>query len=239
MLGDIGHDIKNLLMPVVCGAGLLENEIEKLRAGSSGTRSNSVETSFRLCNEIVSMVRRSTHRLQNHVKQIGDCVKGLSAQPELAPCGISQIVDSVFETLRWLADERGITLRKEGLESLPELMADERRLFNAFYNLVNNAIPEVPSGGSITISGREEASTKGLVMTVADTGRGMPPEIRDSLFTNRTKSRKPGGTGLGTKIVKDVIDAHGGRISVTSEVNRGTTFHLRLPLLPPGTSASP
>ena len=60
----------------------------------------------------------------------------------------------------------------------------------------------------------------------------MPAEIRDSLFSARAVSRKAGGTGLGTKIVKDVVEAHQGRISVESEIGVGTTFHIYLPLCP-------
>jgi signal transduction histidine kinase len=115
-------------------------------------------------------------------------------------------------------------------------MADERRLYNAFYNLVNNAIPEVSSGGSITIRGRAEPDDT-IHLAVMDTGRGMPPEVRDSLFTTRAISRKQGGTGLGTKIVKDVVDAHGGQISVESRVGVGTTFSICLPVRPRGSSA--
>ncbi|MGH7228315.1 MAG: sensor histidine kinase, partial [Nitrospiraceae bacterium] len=117
----------------------------------------------------------------------------------------------------------------EGLDGLPPIEADERRLYNAFYNLVNNAIPEIPPGGSITIRGESDQEAGVLTLSVADTGRGMSPETRDSLFTSRVISRKAGGTGLGTKIVKDVVDAHKGRITVKSEVGKGTTFHLTLP----------
>jgi signal transduction histidine kinase len=65
---------------------------------------------------------------------------------------------------------------------------------------------------------------------VAARGRGMPSEIRDRLFSAKAVSTKRGGTGLGTKIVKDVVDAHNGKISVESEPGVGTTFHLRFPL---------
>ena len=116
-------------------------------------------------------------------------------------------------------------------------MADERRLFNALYNLINNAIPEVPPGGTITVSAKEEPIGVGLHVIVEDTGRGMPPEIRDTLFTPAAKSSKRGGTGLGTKIVKDAVDAHHGRITVESELGVGTTFHIYLPLQPPEASA--
>jgi len=69
-----------------------------------------------------------------------------------------------------------------------------------------------------------------VVIRVADTGKGMPADIRDQLLSNRLVSSKNGGTGLGTKIVKDVVDMHGGRISVDSELGRGTTFDIRLPI---------
>lgn len=67
-------------------------------------------------------------------------------------------------------------------------------------------------------------------VSIADTGRGMPPEVLESLFTARAISRKPGGTGLGTKIIKDVVDAHRGQITVRSEEGAGTTFTLLLPV---------
>jgi signal transduction histidine kinase len=146
----------------------------------------------------------------------------------------------VYTTLRILADERGVALRAEGIDSLPEIRADESRLFNAFYNLVNNAIAEVPSGGSVTIQGRMDKPGTNIILSVIDTGKGMSPEVRDSLFTYQAISRKVGGTGLGTKIVKDVVDAHGGTIAVESEQGVGTSFHITLPVKgpSPGSPAS-
>ena len=67
---------------------------------------------------------------------------------------------------------------------------------------------------------------------MADRGLGMPPEIRDRLFSAKAVSTKKGGTGLGSKIVKDVVDAHKGKISVEREPGVGTTFQLRFPLDP-------
>ena len=90
----------------------------------------------------------------------------------------------------------------------------------------------MPGGGKITITAKEEPVGVSIHIEVADTGRGMPPEIRDSLFTPAAKSSKRGGTGLGTKIVKDVVDAHNGKISVESQLGIGTTFHIFLPLRP-------
>ena len=110
------------------------------------------------------------------------------------------------------------------------IQADENRLFNALYNLVNNAIPEVPSGGSITVQGSIEEGGRSIVLSVIDTGKGMSLEVRESLFTYQAISRKVGGTGLGTKIVKDVVEAHGGKITVESEQGIGSSFHITLPV---------
>jgi signal transduction histidine kinase len=73
-----------------------------------------------------------------------------------------------------------------------------------------------------------------MLIEVADTGRGMPQWVKERLFTDRVVSTKPGGTGLGTRIVKNVVDAHGGTISVESEEGKGTTFYIKLPVEPPG-----
>jgi len=181
------------------------------------------------------MVDNSLRRIQDRVREIADCVKGLSTPPEFAPCQLDKVIMEVTDTLKWWSGQKGVLIHTSGLGRTPEIMADERRLFNALYNLINNAIPEVPAGGTITVSTKEEPIGIGLLVTVEDTGKGMPPEIRDTLFTPAAKSTKPGGTGLGTKIVKDVVDAHHGKITVKSELGVGTTFHLYLPLRPPGT----
>jgi signal transduction histidine kinase len=143
----------------------------------------------------------------------------------------------VYAILQITAAEYGVVLAVKDLEVLPVIQADESRLFNAFYNLVKNAIAEVPSGGSITVQGRTEQGGKTIILSVIDTGKGMPSEVRESLFTYQAISRKVGGTGLGTKIVKDVIDAHGGKITVESVPDKGTSFHITLPVEGPATRA--
>jgi signal transduction histidine kinase len=237
LLGDIGHDVKNLLQPVIMATALLQEELNELFGRLPATEQSKAKASHALSNEVLGLLRDSSHRIQDRMKEMADCVTGFSVPLRFAPCRIASVVDSVLKTLGVLAKDEGIVLRTDGLEGLPPILADERRLYNAFYNLVNNAIPEVPAGGSITISGRAEPKAGGIVIAVADTGRGMPPEVRDNLFTRRSISLKEGGTGLGTKIIKDVVDAHGGEITVESQEGKGTTFFVRLPLHPPGSSA--
>jgi len=186
----------------------------------------------KFCDESVEIAQNGIRRLHDRVKEMAECVKGLSSPPDFSPCRLEAVVREVFQTLLILAKDKQITLRTEGLESLPEIQADERRLYNALYNLVNNAIPETPPGGSITVRGSHEPGSPQVALSVSDTGRGMPPHIRERLFSARAVSTKKGGTGLGTKIVKDVVDAHQGTIWVESEQGIGTSFHLQLPLDP-------
>jgi signal transduction histidine kinase len=224
LLGDIGHDIKNMLTPVVKGAGILQDEVKDL---FSHPDQSLPRERF---NMVIDMLRNASRRIQDRVKEIADCVKGVSSPPQFTPCKLSSVMQSILNTLGLLAEEKGIAVRCEGLDDLPPILADDQRLYNAFYNLINNAIPEVSKGGSITVRGHAESEPASVLISVVDTGRGMPPEVRDSLFTTRAISRKTGGTGLGTKIVKDVVDAHGGHITVESEEGVGTIFHLRFPV---------
>jgi signal transduction histidine kinase len=234
VLGDIGHDLKNLLMPITGGAALLEEELSECFAELPEPASTAAKPARERTHELTEMIKQNSRRIHDRVKEIADSVKGLTRPPQFAPCRLADVVSSVFQTLRILADARHVGLRAEGLDALPVIRADESRLFNAIYNLVNNAIPEVSAGGSVTVRGRLDEPARQVVLSVIDTGRGMSPEVRDSLFSYQAISRKVGGTGLGTKIVKDVVDAHGGTIAVESTEGKGTAFHITLAIDGPG-----
>ncbi|MGD9726248.1 MAG: ATP-binding protein [Nitrospiraceae bacterium] len=230
VLGDIAHDINNMLMPVVNGASLLAEELNECYERLPQPVAAAAQRSHALTKELIDMILHGSGRVQDRVREFADSVKGLSRSPQFGPCRITDVVSSVYAILRIPAGESGVTLCARDLESLPLIRADENRLFNALYNLVNNAIPEVPSGGSITVQGRVEETGPSIVISVIDTGKGMSLEVRESLFTYQAISRKVGGTGLGTKIVKDVVEAHGGKITVESEQGIGSSFHITLPV---------
>jgi signal transduction histidine kinase len=230
LLGDISHDIKNLLSPVVCGAELLESEIDDFFARLPQMEAAQAEASRTLCNEVIAMLRDTGSRIQQRTKEIADYMKGLRIPIQFAPCHLAQVVEDVFKTLRLVAAEKQIVLRSEGLHQLPQIVADEHRLYTAIYNLVNNAIQAVSPEGVITIRGQADPDPGSLLVSVIDNGRGMPEDVRQSLFTAQAISLTSKGTGLGTKIVKDVVDAHGGEIWVDSKEGQGTAFHIRLPM---------
>jgi signal transduction histidine kinase len=229
LMGDIAHDIKNLLMPIVCGTDVLQTEIKELQNYLPQSEINRAKASRELCDEVIAMLKDDANRIHDRVAEIAGAVKDLSTPLEFSACEVAGVVGNVFRSLGILAQEKHVRLLTENLEMLPLIVGDQRRLYTAFFNLINNAIPEVPPGGSVTVCGQPPTSDGAIVISVIDTGRGMQPEVRDRLFTKRSISTKPGGTGLGTKIVKDVVEAHGGTIWVESELGTGTKIHIRLP----------
>jgi signal transduction histidine kinase len=230
LMGEISHDVKNLLMPLVAGTDLLAEEIDDLFKNLPKMKPARAEQSHLACDEVIGMFRNTSRRIQDRMKAIADYAALTRVPQKFVPCRIHQIAESVVKSLRSLAEHAHVSLKIEELHTVPAIMGDDARLYSLLYNLVNNAIVEVPPHGSITIGGSHRVTDNCVELYVKDTGKGMPPELRDTLFTNRLVSRKTGGTGLGTRIVKDVVEMHGGRIAVHSELEKGTTFEIHLPI---------
>ena len=230
VLGNVGHDIKNMLMPVMTGNNLLRDELNELFPILAKSDAKEECQREAVCRELTQMIDHNARRIHDQVREIADAVKGVTSELHFVSCQISHVVDGVKKSLHVSAKEKEITLHVEGLHKLPPIQADEKRIFTALYNLISNAIPEISPGGSITVTGQVDDHEDSIELEVADTGKGMPPEVRERLFTKNAISTKSGGTGLGTKIVKDAIDAHHGSIRVESTEGVGTSFYIRLPI---------
>jgi signal transduction histidine kinase len=230
LMGEISHDVKNLLMPLVTGTDLLAEEIDDVFKHLPTMEPARVEQSHQACDEVINMFRHASRRIQDRMKAIADYAALTRVSQKFESCRIGTIADSVVRSLHAAAEQKQVTLTTEGLQSLPAIVGDEARLHSLLYNLVNNAIPEVPPHGSVIIRGSHRLGDDSVELCIADTGRGMSTDMLNTLFTNRLVSTKTGGTGLGTKIVKEVVDMHGGGITVASEPGQGTAFVIRLPI---------
>jgi signal transduction histidine kinase len=227
--GDIAHDIGNMLMPVISGAKLLEEELDVHHQELSHPVSNR-----HITKELLDMILRGAAHIRDRVREFVGSVKEPRAPAQFGPCRLAQVVANVYALLGLSAGEQGITLQTQSLDTLPVILGDERQLFSMVYNLVHNAIPEAGPNGAITVKGRLQEGGQSVLVSVIDTGKGMSPDVKARLFTPQAVSSKSGGTGFGTKIVKDVVDAHGGQITVESEAGAGTSFHIVLPVTQPG-----
>jgi heavy metal sensor kinase len=146
------------------------------------------------------------------------------------PVDLAALVRGVVDTMRPLAEARGQRLRLEA--DGVEVRGDEARLREVFYNLVDNAIKYTPEGGEIEV--RSGRAGREAVVTVRDTGVGIPPEHLPRVFdrfyrVDRARSREQGGTGLGLSIACSIVTAHGGTIKLDSAPGCGTTCTVTLP----------
>jgi two-component system NtrC family sensor kinase len=123
--------------------------------------------------------------------------------------------------------EAGLTLVRELNYSGP-LKIDEAKIRRALYNIISNALDAMETGGSLTVA--TYGSDSSVEIHLADTGPGVPEEIRDSLFEPFVTYGKARGTGLGLAIARKTVRDHGGTISVESVPGQGATFLIRLPL---------
>jgi two-component system NtrC family sensor kinase len=117
---------------------------------------------------------------------------------------------------------------------LPQIMGDPGQLQQVLTNLLLNAADAMQGQGKITVTSRPNPSHDGIILTLTDTGPGIPPDIQDKIFEPFFTTKAPGkGTGLGLSIVYGVIQRHGGAIELDSAPGGGTTFTIRLPLETP------
>ena len=114
----------------------------------------------------------------------------------------------------------GVALEKKLNWEIPKTMLDTNQIYNAVYNLVDNAIQATPPQGAVTLSSYFEKKKEGfprddfVAVEVRDTGLGIAPDILKRLFSDELVSSKSAGTGLGTRIVKNAVDAHKGKIEI-------------------------
>ena len=148
----------------------------------------------------------------------------------------SQLVQSCVETTQRVANEKHLRFSINLPQCLPDVAADRRRIAEVLQNLLDNAIQYTPAGGEIVVSA--SAGGQEVTFTVSDTGIGIPqvdqPRIFERFYrVDVARSREVGGTGLGLSIAKHLVEAHGGRIWVESEVGRGSQFHFTVPVFQP------
>ncbi len=137
------------------------------------------------------------------------------------------LAERVVEDLNSRAAEKEIILENQISKKFMAI-ADADRLQQVFFNLMENAIKYGNPKGHVMMGGRK-IEENWIELFVQDDGPGIPPEARERIFerfyrVERARSRENGGTGLGLSIVKHIVQAHGGKVWVTSELNEGTTF---------------
>jgi two-component system phosphate regulon sensor histidine kinase PhoR len=146
---------------------------------------------------------------------------------------VAAFIESCMETAEPRARDKDLRLSVSRAEKIPDIAGDRRRLTEVLQNLLDNAIQYTPSGGEIMVSAGVADSE--VVFTVSDTGIGIPQAEQPRIFerfyrADVARSREVGGTGLGLSIAKHLVEGHGGRIWVQSEIGQGSQFHFSVPI---------
>jgi len=196
--------------------------------------------------EMQGSVQDGCADIREMVSEIADYIKGAQAT-HFENNRVDEVIQERLRRLMVLARNRRVALNLEDMTAVPPFPFDNRLLGRAIFNLVNNALGAIndavkrknlemrPEGFNIRITAT--AVTDGVFpegnyccINVEDDGPGIPPHVRESLFTSKAISTTPGGTGIGTRFVKSVADAHHGTVGVISEPGNGSCFWIKLPL---------
>ena len=152
---------------------------------------------------------------------------------ELSTFNLPTAIGNAMTLIRERAQRHGVRLEQDIDARLGEFQADERKVKQILLNLLSNAVKFTPEGGRVAV--RAQMDTDHVEIAVRDSGIGISAEDQGRLFgaftqVGRDAARKAEGTGLGLALTKRFVELHGGRMNVTSEVGKGSTFSFTLPL---------
>ena len=216
VLSIVSHDLKSPLATITMAASLLDDE----------SRSQAERA------QMLGMVKRATARMDRLIKDILevsriDAGRTLSIEPRCADVG--PCVKEVCEAHAFLAQGAGVRLECDVQPGLPAARADCDRVAQVLANLIGNALKFTPAGGQVSVEARAEEDA--IMIAVTDSGPGMSSDEVERVFDPYWQAQRTAslGSGLGLKIAKAIVEAHGGSIQVESAPGMGTTFRFRLP----------
>ena len=207
----IVHDLKNPLTIIGLGA-----ELACLDTASAEDRKTSGQR-----------IAKQIDRITGMVNDILDFTRGTSVQATLAPTDYSAFVQTLVEELRREVARKSVNIEFDNPPPTLSLHLNPKRLSRVFYNLVLNAVDEMPEGGTIRL--RFHTTGTEVVTEVADSGGGIAPEILETLFEPFATFGKVKGTGLGLSISQRIVEEHGGRIWAANQPSGGAVFSFTLP----------
>ena len=210
LAGALAHEIKNPLSVIRMNVDLLTEDFD-----------TDEPVNKRRALQMIQRVQWQCERLQN---LLNDFLKFARVrQLDLSPGDLNEQVNRVLDFFDAQASENGVDVVRYLDADLPSIMLDEQTIEAALVNLVKNALEAMSNGGQLTV--RTRLTRTGVALDLIDTGCGMDQNTAIHMF-DAFYSTKEDGSGLGLPTAKKVIEAHGARIDVQSEVGRGTQFTL-------------
>ena len=182
---------------------------------------------------LISAQREDLGRLERMMRDLLDVTRleaGVTP-PRFEISSPGEMVENALKAVSAYAEAQGVTLSSNVSEGAPSVRADRGQITRVLVNLLNNAIRHTPAGGSVKASVGKSLDAR-VRFNVDDTGAGIPKEYLTSIFDRfaQVPGATRGGAGLGLSIAKSIVETHGGKISVKSELGKGSSFSFDLPV---------
>ena len=209
LLAWLGHDIRNPLQAITGDVYLVKTELATI---PEGEEKKNIQESLTEIEKNIDYINKIVADLQDFARPL---------KPNAEETDLKRIIDDLLSK-NGLPENVKVSVKVE----TGKVVADSTFINRIMYNLVNNAVQAMPKGGKLTIRTYKEAND--TVISVKDTGVGIPEAVKGKLFTPMftTKSK---GQGFGLAVIKRMTEALGGTVSFESQEGKGTTFIVRLP----------
>lgn len=217
LAGGLAHEIKNPLSTIRLNLELLAEDLETWDSPTGRRAMNKLETMQRECARLEKFLNHFLHFARAH-------------KLELTPGDINKEIRTIVDFHRPKWKEKHIEVIEYLDGNLPTVLLDSQSLHGALLNLFLNAEQAMPEGGTLAVRTRTIGGDQ-VAIDLIDSGCGMDAKTAENIF-DAFYSTKRGGSGLGLPTTKKIIEAHGGKIFVLSEPNRGTQFTVTFPCLP-------
>lgn len=206
----VAHEIRN---PLTTIGGFAQSILRK------SLNDDSIKKSSQIIDDEVKRLEKILSNVMDFTKP----QKPLKTQSE-----VNGIIESACLLLESFLKGQRIKLVKELSPNLPQIIVDHDQIKQVFVNLIKNAVESMPNGGTLTVKSLSENNC--IRVDITDTGTGMTPKVLENIFVPFFTT-KPGGTGVGLVVTQQIIDEHEGQLKVKSEVGKGTTFSVYLPVM--------
>ena len=225
-LSQVSHELR---APLTSIQGFVENMLDGMTGELKGKQ-----------REYLHRMRENTERLTRMITNLLDLsrIESGTQRVDRVPWRLFELVEEVIRQFEPVAKGMHVILELACEDPTLQILADHDKFVQILTNLVDNAIKFTPAGGKVTVSLTRPDPNRAM-LTVADTGVGMPAEAMENLFApfyqaSQDSRIQAKGLGLGLSIVKSLVEAHGGTIAVTSELGQGSEFRILLPVLVDG-----